>query len=254
MVVNIGLMCVLIETCLSAEPPLPSVPSRDGQKAPVPLTPESPESPHKKSSSTVPLVPIPAAVAQVEIHTQAQDSSSEFSYSETGALRRAQLKLRGESLELQETRDGKQITLTRRRLEQGKPHTETWKADDIEQFGKQHPEALPHYQKLQQRIRQIRAMNGLPHPGAGQIISAIRLDGSAPGQGTRTIRARLDQQRVIIEDHYGRNIKITLLPLTDNQDDTSKPQIYEAADLEVLKKQSLSLAELYQRLTGSENP
>jgi hypothetical protein len=156
---------------------------------------------------------------------------------------------------------GKDIELKHTRTVDGKSKTDEYKAADLDELKKKHPEAAKLYEK--------HAANNLNFGGAGGAGGAIQLQvraGAVPGgpfqieapnfqspgslsqpTGPRTIRAELDGRKIEITDEDGMKIRVKLIKLVDGKEVS---QEFSADNLKLLKSEHPQAAALYEQLTG----
>ena len=150
--------------------------------------------------------------------------------------------------------NGKDIELKHTRPVDGKSKTDEFKADDLDDLKKKHPEAAKLYEK------HAGAGNLIPGGGAGGIQIQINGGGGflqvqprfqaelAPRpSGPRTIRSELDGRKIEVSDEDGKKIRVKLIKVVDGKD---VAQEFSADDLKTLKAEHPEAAKLYEQLTG----
>lgn len=162
-----------------------------------------------------------------------------------------------EKVEISDTK-GKNIELKHTRPVDGKSKTDEFKADDLDDLKKKHPEAAKLYEKY------VAAQNGgfgggfqlqigggvpVPFPGAPPAPGFAPDPFRAPKQtdGARTIRAEVDDRKVEITETDGMKIRIKITKTVDGKDVS---QEFSADDLKTLQGEHPEVAKLYQQLTG----
>jgi hypothetical protein len=166
-----------------------------------------------------------------------------------------------EKVEITDT-NGKDIELKHTRPVDGKSKTDQFKADDLDDLKKKHPDAAKLYEKyVGQRNpvfgggvqMQIGGGLGAPRP--------VQLPRPVPGfrpefnptpmptqtDGARTIRAELDGRKIEITETDGMKIRVKLIKMVD---DKEVAQEFSADDLKSLKAEHPEAAKLYEQLTG----
>ena len=161
-----------------------------------------------------------------------------------------------EKIEIRD-KNGKEIELKHTRPVDGKAKTDEYKAADLDDLKKKHPEAARLYEKYSPG-------NGIvPNPGAQIQIQAIpggfrainggvRLTPTDLGPiqpGPRTIRAELDDRTIEITDDDGRKIRVKITKTIDGKETT---EAFSADDLKELKTEHPDVAKLYEKYTGSK--
>lgn len=159
--------------------------------------------------------------------------------------------------------NGKDIVLKHTRPVDGKAKTDEYKAADLDDLKKKHPEAAKLYE------RHGGANLGGVNLGAGgggiQIQMRAAGVGGAPLQfqprfqvepvpvpsnrptGPRTIRAEQDGRKIEITDEDGQKIRVKMTKTIDGKDVS---QEFSADDLKTLKAEHPEAAKLYEQLTG----
>ena len=184
-----------------------------------------------------------------------------------GANQRVQIKITNgdRTIEVQngdekiEIRDknGKEIELKHTRPVDGKPKTDEYKATDLDDLKKKHPEAAKLYEKYapgngivggaaaQIQIQAVpggfRAING------GLRLTPTDLGPTSPGP--RTIRADLDDRKIEITDDEGRNLRVKITKTVEGKQTTEE---FSADDLKELRAEHPDVAKLYEKYTGSK--
>lgn len=162
-----------------------------------------------------------------------------------------------EKVEITDTA-GKEIELKHTRTVDGKSKTDEYKAADLDELKKKHPEAAKLYEK--------HAANNLNFGGAGGAIQLQVRGGAVPGgpfqieapnfqspgspnqpTGPRTIRAELDGRKIEITDEDGMKIRVKLIKVVDGKEVS---QEFSADNLKLLKSEHPQAASLYEQLTG----
>jgi hypothetical protein len=163
-----------------------------------------------------------------------------------------------EKVEITDT-NGKDIELKHTRRVDGKSKTDEFKADDLDDLKKKHPDAAKLYEKyaagpnpgfgggIQMQIGGIGAPRPLQLP---RPVPGFRPElNPTPSQtdGARTIRAELDGRKIEITETDGMKIRIKLTKMVD---DKEVAQEFSADDLKTLKAEHPEAAKLYEQLTG----
>lgn len=163
-----------------------------------------------------------------------------------------------EKVEITDT-NGKDIELKHTRRVDGKSKTDEFKADDLDDLKKKHPDAAKLYEKyvagpnagvgggFQFQIGGVGAARPvqLPRP-----VPGFRPElNPTPSQtdGARTIRAELDGRKVEITETDGMQIRIKVTKLLDDKEVAEE---FSADDLKTLKTDHPDAAKLYEQLTG----
>ncbi len=163
-----------------------------------------------------------------------------------------------EKVEITDT-NGKDIELKHTRRVDGKSKTDEFKADDLDDLKKKHPDAAKLYEKyaagpnlgvgggIQMQIGGIGAPRPVQLP---RLVPGFRPElNPMPNQtdGARTIRAELDGRKIEITETDGMKIRIKLTKMVD---DKEVAQEFTADDLKTLKTEHPEAAKLYEQLTG----
>ncbi|MDB5344545.1 MAG: hypothetical protein JWP89_2922 [Schlesneria sp.] len=164
-----------------------------------------------------------------------------------------------EKVEITDT-NGKDIELKHTRRVDGKSKTDEFKADDLDDLKKKHPDAAKLYEKyaagpnpgfgggIQMQIGGIGAPRPVQFP---KPVPGFRPElNPTPSQtdgGARTIRAELDGRKIEITETDGTKIRIKLTKMVDDKEVT---QEFSADDLKTLKAEHPEAAKLYEQLTG----
>ncbi|HEY4260889.1 MAG TPA: hypothetical protein VGM98_12045, partial [Schlesneria sp.] len=165
-----------------------------------------------------------------------------------------------EKVEITDTK-GKDIELKHTRLVDGKSKTDEFKADDLDDLKKKHPDAAKLYEKyaagpnagfgggIQMQIGGIGAPRPiqLPRPVPGFRPEFSPTPMPTQTDGARIIRAELDDRKIEITETDGMKIRIKLTKMVDDKEVT---QEFSADDLKTLKAEHPEAAKLYEQLTG----
>jgi hypothetical protein len=163
-----------------------------------------------------------------------------------------------EKVEITDTK-GKDIELKHTRQVDGKSKTDEFKADDLDDLKKKHPDAAKLYEKyaagpnlgfgggIQMQIGGIGAPRPvqLPRP-----VPGFRPElNPTPNQtdGARTIRAELDGRKIEVTETDGMKIRVKLTKMVDDKEVAEE---FSADDLKTLKAEHPEAAKLYEQLTG----
>ncbi len=161
-----------------------------------------------------------------------------------------------EKIEIRD-KNGKEIELKHTRPVDGKAKTDEYKAADLDDLKKKHPEAAKLYEKYAQGNGiaggaaaqiQIQAIPG----GFRAINGGVRLTPTDLGPispGPRTIRAELDDRKIEITDEDGRKIRVKVTKAVDGKETSEE---FSADDLKELKAEHPDAAKLYEKYTGSK--
>lgn len=164
----------------------------------------------------------------------------------------------GEKVEITD-KAGKNIELKHTRQVDGKQKTDEYKADDLDDLKKKHPEAAKLYEKYTDGqgmgiggAIQLQIGGGFQGGIGGPVVRPIpgfRPALPAPPQtdGSRTIRSELDGRKIEITDTEGTKIRIKLTKMVDGKE---VAQEFTADDLKTLKSEHPEVARLYEQLTG----
>ena len=157
-----------------------------------------------------------------------------------------------EKIEIRD-KNGKEIELKHTRPVDGKAKTDEYKAADLDDLKKKHPEAAKLYEKYAAgnvivggaaAQVQIQAV-----PGGfrgGQLLVTPPEFGPTP-PGPRTIRAQLDDRKIEITDEDGRKIRVKITKTIDRKESSES---FSADDLKELKAEHPDAAKLYEKYTG----
>lgn len=162
-----------------------------------------------------------------------------------------------EKVEITDT-SGKDIELKHTRTVDGKSKTDEFKADDLDDLKKKHPDAAKLYEKYAAGRNagfggaiqmQIRGNAGGAFPLARPVPGFRPELNPTPNQtdGARTIRAELDGRKIEITETDGQKIRIKLTKMVDGKE---VAQEFSADDLKTLKAEHPEAAKLYEQLTG----
>jgi hypothetical protein len=176
--------------------------------------------------------------------------------------RHVQVQNGDEKVEIRDT-NGKEIELKHTHTVDGKSKTDEYKAADLDDLRKKHPDAAKLYEKhtggnnanviiggggvggVQVQIRAVAGPFQGPIPGGGLIPTPPA--NSSPGP--RTIRADQDGRKIEITDEDGRKIHIKLTKTLDGKEVS---QEFSADDLKTLATEHPEAAKLYEQLTGKK--
>ena len=164
-----------------------------------------------------------------------------------------------EKVQINDT-NGLDIVLKHTRMVDGKEKTDEYKATDLDDLNKKHPEAAKLYGKYANNNLNIRGGGGVPiqvqigAPGGVQgFRGQLRPDqfgaDVVPNQpaGPRTIRAEQEGRKIEITDEDGKKIRVKLTKLVDGKEVS---QEFSADDLKSLKSEHPEAAKLYEQFTG----
>jgi hypothetical protein len=168
----------------------------------------------------------------------------------------------GEKVEINDT-NGKEIELKHTHQVDGKEKTDEYKADDLDDLKKKHPDAAKLYEKYTagQRIGIGPGAVGVPLPIGGVPrgfgVPGVRpvpglqptVPTPNPSDGVRTIRSELDGRKIEITDADGTKIRIKLINEIDGKE---VAQEFTADDLKTLRAEHPEAARLYEQLTGQK--
>jgi len=159
-----------------------------------------------------------------------------------------------EKIEIRD-KNGKEIELKHTRPVDGKAKIDEYKAADLDDLKKKHPEAAKLYEKYapgngiaggaaaQIQIQAVpggfRAING------GLRLTPTELGPALPGP--RTIRAELDDRKIEITDDDGRKIRVKITKTIDGKETVEE---FSSDELKGLKAEHPDAAKLYERYTG----
>ena len=159
-----------------------------------------------------------------------------------------------EKIEIRD-KNGKEIELKHTRPVDGKAKTDEYKAVDLDDLKKKHPEAAKLYEKYAPG-------NGIAGGAAAQIqIQAVpggfRVDQfqrtptefGPTSPGPRTIRAQRDDRKIEITDDDGRKIRVKITKTVEGKETA---EAFSADDLKELKAEHPDVAKLYEKYTGSK--
>uniref|UniRef100_A0A7C4LKG0 SLA1 homology domain-containing protein n=1 Tax=Schlesneria paludicola TaxID=360056 RepID=A0A7C4LKG0_9PLAN len=194
-------------------------------------------------------LPIAPAAPRVQMTI---GTSSGMTVTMSNGRRSATLREGDETIELKERDGGKEITLRHERKVNGELKKDEYQAPDLDTLKQQHPQAVELYRRIANRIQaiQIRPIGQVQGLG-GNVIAPFAYphnQNPPPGQGRRTIHATVQGKKVQISDRYGLQIEVAVTRMVDGKEQTEQ---FSAPDLAALKKNSPEVAELYQRLTGT---
>lgn len=170
--------------------------------------------------------------------------------------RTIEVQIGDEKIEIRD-KNGKEIELKHTRPVDGKAKTDEYKAADLDDLKRKHPEAAKLYEKYAPgngiaggAAAQIQIQAG---PGGFRAINGgLRLTPTDLGPispGPRTIRAELDDRKIEITDDDGRNIRVKITKIIDGKETT---EAFSADDLKELKAEYPDVAKLYEKYTGSK--
>lgn len=154
--------------------------------------------------------------------------------------------------------DGKDILLKHTRPVDGKAKTDEYKAADLDDLKKKHPEAARLYEKhsganfgiggggIQIQMRAAGA-NGIPLQLQPRFqVEPVPAPSNRPA-GPRTIRTEQDGRKIEITDENGEKIRVKMTKTIDGKEVS---QEFSADDLKTLKAEHPEAAKLYEQLTG----
>ncbi len=154
--------------------------------------------------------------------------------------------------------DGKDILLKHTRPVDGKSKTDEYKAADLDDLKKKHPEAARLYEKhsganlgiggggIQIQMRAAGA-GGVPLQLQPRFqVEPVPAPSNRPA-GPRTIRAEQDGRKIEITDENGEKIRVKMTKTIDGKEVS---QEFSADDLKSLKAEHPEAAKLYEQLTG----
>ena len=170
--------------------------------------------------------------------------------------RTIEVQIGDEKIEIRD-KNGKEIELKHTRPVDGKAKTDEYKAADLDDLKRKHPEAAKLYEKYAPgngiaggAAAQIQIQAG---PGGFRAINGgLRLTPTDLGPispGPRTIRAELDDRKIEITDDDGRKIRVKITKTIDGKETT---EAFSADDLKELKAEHPDVAKLYEKYTGSK--
>ena len=174
--------------------------------------------------------------------------------------RRIEAESGGEKVEITDTA-GKNIELKHTRQVDGKEKIDEYKADDLDDLQKKHPEAAKLYEKYTAGqkfgvgpggVIQMQIGGGFQGGIGGPVVRPIpgfRPALPAPPQtdGSRTIRSELNGRKIEITDTDGTKIRIKLTKMVEGKE---VAQEFTADDLKTLKSEHPEVARLYEQLPG----
>lgn len=151
-------------------------------------------------------------------------------------------------------KNGKDIELKHTRPVDGKSKTDEYKAADLDDLKKKHPEAARLYEKYATGNGigaapqiQIQAVPGVFRAANGGLrLTPAEVGSTSPGP--RTIRAELDDRKIEITDEEGRNIRVTVTKVVDGKEVREE---FPAENLKALKAEHPEAARLYEKYTGT---
>ncbi|MEI8383241.1 MAG: hypothetical protein WCJ09_24195 [Planctomycetota bacterium] len=154
--------------------------------------------------------------------------------------------------------NGKEILLKHTRPVDGKAKTDEYKAADLDDLKKKHPEAAKLYEKhgganlgaggggIQIQVRAA-GVGGAPLQFQPRFqVEPVPVPTNRPA-GPRTIRAEQDGRKIEITDEDGQKIRVKMTKTIDGKDVS---QEFSADDLKTLKAEHPEAAKLYEQLTG----
>lgn len=159
--------------------------------------------------------------------------------------------------------NGKDIVLKHTRPVDGKAKTDEYKAADLDDLKKKHPEAAKLYEKhgganlggvnlgaggggIQIQMRAA-GVGGAPLQFQPRFqVEPVPVPSNRPA-GPRTIRAEQDGRKIEITDEDGQKIRVKMTKTIDGKDVS---QEFSADDLKTLKAEHPEAAKLYEQLTG----
>jgi len=204
-----------------------------------------------KAAGVAPALPQlrPQANMQIQIGGMAESRSTMI---EANGKRTTHAKNATEEVEITDV-NGKSIELKHTRQVDGKEKTSEYKADDLADLKKKHPDAAKLFEKyaggnvvigggaIQLQIGGVARPQGLPAPSFNQNVA------SSPASVPRTIRGETAGRRVEITDEEGENIRVKITTTVDDKDVSEE---FSAEDLKTLKAQHPEAAKLYEKFTG----
>lgn len=205
-----------------------------------------------KAAGAVPAIPQlrPQANMQIQIGGGAQTHSTTI---DANGKRTTHAKNATEEVEITDTK-GKSIEVKHTRQVDGQQKTTEYKADDLADLKKKHPDAAKLFEKYV-------AGNNIVIGGAGAI--QIQIGGAAPpaipapvfnlGSAPtstpvpRTIRSEQEGRRIEITDQDGAKIRVKITRRVDDKDVSEE---FAAEDLKTLSAAHPEAARLYEQFTG----
>ena len=159
--------------------------------------------------------------------------------------------------------NGKDIVVKQTRTVDGKKKTDQYKAANLDDLKKKHPDGAKLYEKytannamgggpggLQFQIRAIGGPGGPGLPGAPFQFPAPGFQPESLPNATpvpRTIKAEQDGSKIEVTETDGKKICVKLTKVVDGKDVS---QEFKADDLKSLKAEHPQAAEIYTQLTG----
>lgn len=207
----------------------------------------------------VPLGGFPGNQAQIQVNGQlfggAGGLNQTMEVSVVNGKRHIKVQSGDEKVEIDD-QNGKDILLKHTRPVDGKEKTDEYKADDLDDLKKKHPEAARLYEKhggtnlvgggIQIQVRAA-GQGGLPFQLQPRFqAEPVPVPASRPS-GPRTIRADQDGRKIEITDEDGQKIRVKLTKTIDGKEVSEE---YSADDLKTLKAEHPEAARLYEQLTG----
>ena len=154
--------------------------------------------------------------------------------------------------------NGRDIQLKHTRPVDGKAKTDEYKAADLDDLKKKHPEAAKLYEKhagaalalggggIQIQMRAAGA-GGAPFQFQPRFnVEPVPVPPNRPA-GPRTIRTEQDGRKIEITDEDGQKIRVKMTKTIDGKEVS---QEFSADDLKTLKAEHPEAAKLYEQLTG----
>lgn len=194
----------------------------------------------------------PQANMQIQIGGGVQSLSTTIAANGT---RTTHAKNGTEEVEITDTK-GKSIEMRHTRQVDGQQKTTEYKADDLADLKKKHPEAAKLFEKY------VVANNIVIGGGGGGAIQ-IQIGGAAPPAlpvpafspgalppakaAPRTIRSEQDDRRIEITDQDGEKIRVKITRRVDDKDVSEE---FAAEDLKTLSTTHPEAARLYEKFTG----
>ncbi|MBS0205446.1 MAG: hypothetical protein JSS49_21285 [Planctomycetes bacterium] len=212
----------------------------------------------QKAQPPLGLQPAPAvpfgAQAQVQIFGAAGPANSTKFSRDANGNRTIEVQNGDEKIEIKDV-NGKKIELKHTRPVDGKSKTDEYKADDLDDLKKKHPEAAKLYEKHSGAGNLIPGAGGIRfqiNGGGGflQVQPGLPVEFAPRQTGPRTIRSELDGRKIEVSDENGQKIRVKLTKVVDGKDVS---QEFSADDLKTLQAEHPEAARLYEQLTGRKD-
>lgn len=146
--------------------------------------------------------------------------------------------------------NGKNITLKHTRTVDGKEKTDEYKAQDVNDLIKKHPDAAKLYEKYGGANGMLPQIQIQALPNGQRFNGGIQLTPTGSGGlgvGPRSIEVELEGQRLLISDDDGRKIQIKVIRTVEGKD---VEENYSSETAKQLKTDHPEIAKIYEKYTG----